>query len=90
MDNANMTMVGIPWGSSHRTMKIEKVDNGYIVKATFREKRKSTDPVSLKEETHYSTKEKTYVFYTVAEVVMFTRSYLEAEASDLRKDKGDD
>ena len=83
MSGLDATMAGIAWGSAHRGLKVEKIENGYIVKANFREKVEKMDDW----EGHHRVKEKAFVFYSVEELMLFVRSYFERDASFLQEGK---
>jgi len=69
--------------SSHRSLRVNKVENGYEVHAAFQvEGFKAPHPNM---EAHPIVVDKTYVFYTEAEVANFVMEYLSAPQDEIRK-----
>ena len=78
---AERTMAGAGWHGYglHRSLKLDKVENGYSVKARF--------PMKKTGEGDYNpgTEERQFVFYTPEEVVVFVTDYLNASQEDFEK-----
>jgi ribulose bisphosphate carboxylase small subunit len=74
------TIVGQSWASKHRGLQIDKVENGYQVKARFSERTRPKGSVWQESVTW-----RTYVYYTEEEVVAFVRQYLKAEKGELEE-----
>ena len=74
----NMTMAGNAFRhGGHRSLKIDKQENGYVVKAMF--------PKQPKGDFDSTTKEKVFVYYTEEEVVSFVQHYLNAGKEELNE-----
>ncbi len=68
------------WGSSHRELQVERVENGYVVKAKFYRQRKAYDS-SMVDSTH----RKEFVFHSDAEMLEWVKAYFEASAEEIGK-----
>lgn len=75
----NPSMGNQDWGSGHRNLQIEKVENGYVVKARFYKQRRA-------QAGDYDSAEwREFVFYEIAELIDWVRHYLEADAKVIGK-----
>lgn len=75
----NVTMGDQRWGSSHRNLQVERVENGYLVKAKFYVKRKSGS------DTYDGSEFRDYVFYSDAEMLDWVKAYFEATPDQVGK-----
>ena len=68
-------------GTRHRSLQIEKQENGYIVKATFSVQKTEIESYTMIDSPKkkvWRKETRTFVFYTDTEVLTFTKGYLKA------------
>lgn len=74
------------WGKNrHRKLEIEKVDNGYIVKARFSHDYIDPGGDGLPPRTRTTATTREFVFYTDPELLEFAKNYLSAKPEDLKR-----
>ena len=76
-DNATMAD-GEGWGlARHRFVSIKKVENGFLIEATF--------PVPRKDQYTPSQETRKFVFQNLSETIAWVNKYLSADASELQQ-----
>ncbi len=77
-DEPTMTMEADGWHSSkHRRVTVRKIENGFIVEATF--------PISRKDKYSSSQESREFVFQNLSETIAWVNKYLSADVSELQQ-----
>lgn len=71
----NVTMAEVDWGSRHRSCSIDKVENGYEIKAQF--------PCQKQERYDPGKRQLVFVFASVSETIGWTNWYFTEDAERL-------
>ncbi len=75
-DKNQMSIIGFAGIGHHRSIRVKKVENGFVIEADVQKPTEGGQTMRMKD---------TYVCHSVPEVLHIVKNYLESKAEDLKK-----